>query len=503
MATRIREKYQSQEGLKMDAKTKERYREWKRRRVRRRVIIPGILLLLLLGIGGLALFLMDGGIQFEPVTIDGFEVTTTFEQVFDQGEYDLDAGELAALLPGLTRNVQAHQNVEAHQNFTFYLELVDMQLMHEFEADELAKILTPLPEMISITIDTEGTATFEEITFYHAGTFTYRIYQSAMLVASELDESEAEYPYSWNLDESYFHMMVTVTEDEAYEVLRASIEYQETPIFTNELIIYIEDQITPALALLRAQQFLEMHDDLEIVLQEMVETRGGTRIGISYLCLTTGRQISINGDRLFNAASTSKLPTHMMVADAVHSGRITWDSHVAFSSAHREGGTGILQNSIRIGDTVPASRLIELSITHSDNIAHHMLAGGFVGRGQDRRNAFFSRYLSGQTVPTTNSLTADHLMTLLRILYEGRYEVEGYRIIIEHMSNTIWTDRLYTETTADYVSHIIGTFNGFTHDAGIFHLEHPYILVVMTSGVGARFISEVSDAVFEFHHAFQ
>ena len=485
----------------MDAGTRARYKAWKRRKTLKRAVVLGVPLLVLLV--GFVIFLLDREIVFEPVTIDGFEVTTTFEQIFDQGEYDLDDDELIALLPDLNHDAQVSIDSYADQSFIFYLELVDMQLEHEFKGDELTEVERSLPEIISVTIDTEGTATFEEITFYHAGVFTYKIYQSTTLIPSELDEDEAIQSYSWNLDESHFNIIVTITEDEEAKILYANIEHQGNPVFTNVFVINIQEQITPALVLLREQQFLEMHDYLEIMLQEMVDAGGGTRIGISYLCLTTGRQISINGDRIFNAASTSKLPTHMMVADAVHNGVITWDSRVTFGNAHREGGTGILQNSVRIGDAVEASRLIELSITHSDNIAHHMLADGFVGRGNDRRNAFFGRYLPGQTPPTTNSLTSNQLLTLLRILYEGQDEREGYRIIIDHMSNTIWTDRLYTEQTAHYLSHIIGTFNGYTHDAGIFHLEHPYILVVMTSGVGVGFISEVSDAVFELHYEFQ
>ena len=482
----------------MNKKKREQHRIKNRRRLRKWLIIAGALFLLLFR--GLAT--LNSRTEFSPVTIDGFEVFITFNHIFDQGEHTLDANELAELLPNLSYDVQTHLDRYINQdgqvqNFTFYLELMDVQLTQDIPNNELAEGEWPLPETVSVTVDAEGKANFEDITFYHAGIFTYRIYQSFTSISSESDFDR------WNPDESYFYITVIVTEDEEDGVLRAHIEEQETLVFTNELIIDIQEQITSALAALRPQQFSEMQDDLEIMLQEMVATRGGDQIGISYLCLTTGRQISINGDQFFNAASTSKLPTHMMVADDVHHGRITWNSSVTFTSADYESGTGILQHSIQVGDAITASQLLELSITHSDNIAHHMLARGFTGQGQARRNAFFSRYLPGQTPPTNNSLTTDQLMTLLQILYEGRYHIEGYEIIIEHMSNTTWNDRLYTDMTADHLSHIIGTFYGYTHDAGIFHLEHPYILVVMTNGIGTSFISDVSDAVFALHYAFQ
>ena len=246
----------------------------------------------------------------------------------------------------------------------------------------------------------------------------------------------------------------------------------------------------------------EMHHDIETALRRM--QAGRNNIGISYLCLTTGRRISVNGGRVFNAASTSKLPTHMMVAEAVHEGRASWNDRITFTEADREGGTGILQGSIRAGDLVETRRLLELSIRHSDNIAHNMLSRRYTGQGATRRRAFFARYLPGQRVEEANRLSPNQLTTMLRILYDGQNEIPGYRTIMSHMSNTAWRDRLYTPRTRNHLSHIIGSFGGYVHDAGIFHLDdHPYVLTVMTNGVGGRFISDVSDEVFRIHRRFE
>jgi len=179
-----------------------------------------------------------GEIEFEPVMVDGFVVATTFEQFIDQGEYNLNADELAELLPDLNGDIQAHLD-ELAQNFIFYLELVDVQFDDDIEISE------PMPESAPVVINTEGTATFEEMKFYHAGVYTFRIYQSPELIMNEPLGADVEeginLVYDWEVDLSYFYMIVTVTEDVESEVLRANIHQTETATFVNNFTLYIEE----------------------------------------------------------------------------------------------------------------------------------------------------------------------------------------------------------------------------------------------------------------------
>jgi len=171
---------------------------------------------------------------FAPTTIDGFVVTTTVKQFIDQGEYSLNDHRLAELLPDSNRDVQA-------QNFTFYLELVDMQ----FDDEETFEVHIPMPESDIVVIDTEGTATFEEITFYQAGIYTFKIHQSLELIANESLDEDVEVGiepiYNWEADDSHFFIVVIVTEDEEYGVLHASVQLHEDVVFVNEFTLYIEE----------------------------------------------------------------------------------------------------------------------------------------------------------------------------------------------------------------------------------------------------------------------
>ena len=174
-----------------------------------------------------------GGVEFEPAIVEGFVVATTVEQFIDQGERNLSDDELTELLPELNRDVRG-------QNFTFYLELVDMQL----DDDEIDDVQMPIEEYDLVIIDTEGTAIFEEMTFYHAGVYTFRVHQSLDLMTDESLVSNVEagaYPtYHWEVDDSDFYFVVTIIEDEEYEKLRAGVRHDDV-VFVNEFTLEIEE----------------------------------------------------------------------------------------------------------------------------------------------------------------------------------------------------------------------------------------------------------------------
>jgi len=177
------------------------------------------LLFILISIGALT---ACSSIQFEPVTIDGFTISSATQHFIDQGIYDFDSIELATLLPDLNREVP-------DQDFAFYLELVNVNL-----ADEtLAETDIPLPQTDSIVITTAGTATFAPITFYNAGSYTFRIYQ----VQANIDAH-------WNTDITTFYLDVTVVEDEENNVLYARISQPEVMEFVNDFTLYVEEKLT-------------------------------------------------------------------------------------------------------------------------------------------------------------------------------------------------------------------------------------------------------------------
>ena len=234
-------------------------------------------------------------------------------------------------------------------------------------------------------------------------------------------------------------------------------------------------------------------------LQNSVDAQGG-RIGISFLCLTSSRQISIGGESRFLGASTSKLPAHMIIAEMIEEGQLSWDQTVRYEQEHFEGGTGILQHHIRVGNSFPIYELLRLSIVYSDNIAHRMLTSLFTSAHLERHHDIYRRYFPGEITEGTNHYSPNQMVRLLSILHEGKDEIEGYARIYQHMRETSFQHSLYTPYTRDHLAHTIGTNDPYFHDVGIFSTERPYILAVMTYRVedAMNYIGSVSNLVWLF-----
>ena len=250
-----------------------------------------------------------------------------------------------------------------------------------------------------------------------------------------------------------------------------------------------------------------LHQDIEATLRSMVG--GRSNIGISYFCLRTGQHISINGNQHFFAASTIKLPTHMMVAEAVRDGQLSWNQRLTVTQGDLVGGSGVLQNHVRVGDTFTLYELMRHSIVYSDNIGHRMITRAVLpsftpGTGMELTQAVFSRYLPGQAPQGRMMLTANQLTEIFRVLHRDQHQIEGYGIALRYMMNTTWRNRFSTNLTRGHVAHTPGWIGSLSHDSGLFFTEHPYVLVVMTDGAGgARFLSDVAEAVFRLHRQFE
>ena len=264
----------------------------------------------------------------------------------------------------------------------------------------------------------------------------------------------------------------------------------------------------------RVRPIYTMHSEIETAIRNLQGGRSG--IGISYFCLVTERRISVNGNRSFFGASTIKLPTNMLVAEAVRDGRLSWNQRLTIQQSDWLGGSGVLQHRARVGQQLTISELMRHSIVYSDNIAHRMLARavipGFqnesVGLDNSRMqltNAVFDRYLRNHQRPSSRMIfTPNQAVDIFRTLYNDRNRVAGYDTIIRHMRNTSWNDRFKTNQTRNHVAHTPAWTHPFQHDSGIFFTDNPYILVVYTEGVGGvPFLSRAADDIFSINRRFR
>ena len=96
-----------------------------------------------------------------------------------------------------------------------------------------------------------------------------------------------------------------------------------------------------------------------------------------------------------------------------------------------------------------------------------------------------------------NNLTAKQQGIILRRLYDNPDNNPLYNIIIEHMKNTIFHDRLDKYLPYEIVAHKIGSYNEYTHDTGIVYSERPYSLSVYTKSINPEPIAKLSKIIYD------
>jgi len=192
-----------------------------------------------------------------------------------------------------------------------------------------------------------------------------------------------------------------------------------------------------------------------------------------------------------------------MVAEAVQNNNLSWEQSIAFEESDFVGGSGILQDTIQIGDEFTALALMRHSIIYSDNIAHRMLTRLFLPQAvpltMDLTNAVFERYLPTAIATARLAMTPNQLTEIFKVLYQNQALIPGYQTILNYMKTTAWNDRFKTALTTGHIAHAPGWTAPYSHDSGIFFTANPYILVVFTEDVfdASTFLSEIANLVFE------
>lgn len=218
-------------------------------------------------------------------------------------------------------------------------------------------------------------------------------------------------------------------------------------------------------------------------------------VGLTYIDLTTGKEISINGDKDFYTASTIKVPLAMFIADKVNSGSLKWDMQIPYNEEEDyEEGTGLLIYDIQ--PSYSLKTLQEYNIVYSDNIAKNMLYDA-LGGDKKARTDLYARFFKKTPNLESTQITSKEAATVLKELYKKKATNKEYLTIYDYMKRTVFHERMDTPTTSGKVAHKIGSYNDFIHDIGIFETEYPFILTVYTKGEnGIPFISQLTDQIW-------
>lgn len=205
--------------------------------------------------------------------------------------------------------------------------------------------------------------------------------------------------------------------------------------------------------------------------------------GVYFQDLSTGQAFGINADTSLPAASTVKLPTVLFINDLVNRGILDWQQKLTYNSASDyQGGSGILQFSVKEGDKLTLRTLTTQAITVSDNIAYNMLRN-FVGKGSV---ASYMSSIGGQTVFPNgqNYSTARDMATYVQAALDFAKVSPDGRRLLDDMANGIYNEGISLMIPDGVtVAHKEGFIWGSPADVGVVFGSRPFIVTVLSQGV--------------------
>lgn len=243
------------------------------------------------------------------------------------------------------------------------------------------------------------------------------------------------------------------------------------------------------------KQIKGIYDNENYAIEEAINNmvNESNSYGVYYEDLISGQVITYNENKYFTAASTIKVALVMNVADTIQRGELKETDTVLYTSEEYEGGAGILQDYVLAGKTeVEVSKLMELAIIYSDNIATQMLK-----KTCEPISSYVLRITGEPRNDEINNLTAKQQGIILKRLYDNPDNNPLYDTIIEYMKNTIFHDRLDKYIPYKVVAHKVGNYNEYTHDTGIVYLERPYSLSVYTQSINTEPIAKLSKTIYD------
>lgn len=209
-------------------------------------------------------------------------------------------------------------------------------------------------------------------------------------------------------------------------------------------------------------------------------TSNSKDISVYYKNLNAQQTLEIQSDRMYKGASTTKVLTAISAYKKEEEGNLKIDS-LYYSGLRGE-------------------EVIRKMVNRSDNDTWDYL-NFYLGFDYMTSVAKDLGMVNTQTLD--NTTTAKDLGIMLEELYLGNaLNAEDRSKLLGYMQNTIVSDRIpkgFPESINSY--HKSGTYENNIHDIAIVETTQPYILVVLTNGLGweegTKTIQDISRIVYE------
>ncbi|MBU1867675.1 MAG: class A beta-lactamase-related serine hydrolase [Candidatus Margulisbacteria bacterium] len=239
----------------------------------------------------------------------------------------------------------------------------------------------------------------------------------------------------------------------------------------------------------------------------------GLKVGVAFIDLKSGQELTINGTAEFPTASVGKIPVMAAAYALAEKGEINLETKVPYRPQDKLGGSGILQWT-KFGRYYSLRRLISLMITRSDNTATKMVINnvGLDKIGQFLETRGFSNIvIADPTMLREPPLKNRNLATPLEMAHlVGRIEKrDGFSEasaaeMLKYMSNQVYRWGLWQGVPpGTKIADKTGNLTSILNDVGIVYTRSGnYVLAIFTNGFTMKknarlLVNKLSQAAYE------
>lgn len=226
----------------------------------------------------------------------------------------------------------------------------------------------------------------------------------------------------------------------------------------------------------------------------------------------TNKEININGNAIFPAASLIKIPVAVALLKEIDKGKISWNQTLTLKRYHYASGAGVLRTK-KIGTKIKLKEIFKLMLMISDNTATNMvidllggvgLANGKIAR-LGLKNTILANWLGD--FKGANKTSPRDLVTILDKSLEGDLLKSDSRKALKSMLFDVKNKSLVKKGLGKFTrfAHKTGTIGICIGDAGIIYLpfgKRIGISIIVrrpfNSLQGQRVIREISKLVYQY-----
>ncbi len=239
----------------------------------------------------------------------------------------------------------------------------------------------------------------------------------------------------------------------------------------------------------------------------------GDKVGICFIDLETGRELQINGNKAFPAASVAKVPVMTAAYHLAEQGRLDLNKLVVFEESDKLEGSGVLR-WMKADRQYTLKNLIRLMIVLSDNTATKLVVeevgydnvnNYLAEQGLHKTEVVDKTMLNEPTSEAVNRTTPANMARLVGMIEKGGYFAkESSEKMLAYMHNQRYRWGIWQGVPRGVkIANKTGNLDGVLNDVGIVYSPAGnYILSVFTCGLekeaeARELINKISKAVYE------